>query len=115
MAATKIELGEAGESVKVKVAALRKQRGMSYAELSRRLEAAGRPIPALGLRRIEAGDRRVDVDDLGALAKVLDVDVRQLLGIADSAAIDRERFAVEFLDRQELIRATLVAAKEGRA
>ena len=59
---------------------LRRLRGeMTYAELSRRLEALGRPIPPLGLRRIEAGERRVDVDDLMALALVLRVSPLALL------------------------------------
>lgn len=59
---------------------LKRARGeMTYAELSRRLEAVGRPIPPLGLRRIEAGDRRVDVDDLMALALVLNVSPLALL------------------------------------
>ncbi|WP_202615924.1 helix-turn-helix domain-containing protein [Arthrobacter sp. H-02-3] len=59
---------------------LKRARGeMTYAELSRRLEAIGRPIPPLGLRRIEAGDRRVDVDDLVALAVVLNVSPLALL------------------------------------
>lgn len=59
---------------------LKRARGeMTYAELSRRLEAVGRPIPPLGLRRIEAGDRRVDVDDLMALALVLNMSPLALL------------------------------------
>jgi transcriptional regulator with XRE-family HTH domain len=59
---------------------LKRARGeMTYAELSRRLEAVGRPIPSLGLRRIEAGERRVDVDDLMALAVVLRVSPLALL------------------------------------
>ena len=33
----------------------------------------GRPIATLGINRIEAGDRRIDVDDLVALAVALDV------------------------------------------
>lgn len=52
---------------------------MTYAELSRRLEALGRPIPPLGLRRMEAGERRADVDDLMALALVLGVSPLALL------------------------------------
>jgi len=52
---------------------------MSYAELSRRLTEQGRPIAALGLRRIEAGERRVDADDLVALASVLEVDPGKML------------------------------------
>jgi transcriptional regulator with XRE-family HTH domain len=47
--------------------------------LSRRLDEAGRPIPALGLRRIENGERRVDVDDLAALAFALGVNPNALL------------------------------------
>lgn len=47
--------------------------GWSFARLSRELTKAGRDIPALGLGRIEAGIRRVDVDDLTALAVVFDV------------------------------------------
>lgn len=59
---------------------LKRARGeMTYAELARRLEAVGRPIPPLGLRRIEAGERRVDVDDLMALAVVLGVSPLTLL------------------------------------
>jgi transcriptional regulator with XRE-family HTH domain len=37
------------------------------------------PIPDLGLRRIESGDRRVDADDLMALAVALDVSPVTLL------------------------------------
>jgi transcriptional regulator with XRE-family HTH domain len=46
---------------------------MSYAELGRRLEEIGHPIPTLGLRRMEKGQRRIDVDDLVALAQVFGV------------------------------------------
>ncbi|WP_199286723.1 helix-turn-helix domain-containing protein [Nocardioides houyundeii] len=53
--------------------------GLSYAEVSRELARRGHKIPPLGLRRIEAGERRVDVDDLVALALVLDVNPSALL------------------------------------
>jgi transcriptional regulator with XRE-family HTH domain len=73
-----MELGAVGQRVAHNV---REARGfMPYAELSRRLEVYGRGIPPLGLRRIEAGHRRVDVDDLVALADVLDVTPYTLLG-----------------------------------
>lgn len=73
MAAKKVEsLGPTGEIVRQRIREIREARGYSYAELSRRLSDAGRPIPTLGLSRIEAGQRRVDVDDLLALAAVLD-------------------------------------------
>jgi hypothetical protein len=53
---------------------VRRYRGeTTYAELSRRLTELGRPIAPLGLRHIEADNRRVDVDDLVFLAVALDV------------------------------------------
>jgi transcriptional regulator with XRE-family HTH domain len=58
---------------------LRDDRNLTYAELARRTGDAGRPIPVLGVRRIEAGERRVDVDDLMALAAALDVPPATLL------------------------------------
>lgn len=77
MAAKKIDLGGTGETVKENVKRLRG--GMQYKELSERLAELGRPIPPLGLRRIEAGERRVDVDDLMALAVAFDVSPLALL------------------------------------
>lgn len=67
------QLGTAGEQVARNVRLMRTARHLTYAELSDRLGAAGRPIPVLGLRRLEVGDRRVDVDDLMALASVFGV------------------------------------------
>jgi|SRR4051794_7697641 transcriptional regulator with XRE-family HTH domain len=52
---------------------------MTYKELADRLKAIGRPIPTLGLSRIEAGTRRVDADDLVALAVALGVNPSRLL------------------------------------
>jgi hypothetical protein len=65
--------GKAGKNVRENVQRLRESRRMTYVELSDRLHAAGRPIAVLGLRRIETGTRRVDVDDLAALAEVFGV------------------------------------------
>ena len=73
MTGKEISLGPTGETVRENVARYRKTAGLSFAELSRNLEAVGRPLAPLGLRRIEAGERRVDVDDLMALAVVLGV------------------------------------------
>src|ERR1700683_3024306 len=47
---------------------LRKARRLSYQDLSVRLREVGRPIPALGLSRIEKGTRRVAADDPVGLA-----------------------------------------------
>ncbi|MGO1399578.1 MAG: hypothetical protein ACTHVO_14380 [Brevibacterium yomogidense] len=64
---------------------------LTFAEMSRQLESRGRPIPPLGLRRIEAGERRVDVDDLMAIAVVLDVSpMRLLLPGVQAKTIDAE-------------------------
>jgi transcriptional regulator with XRE-family HTH domain len=73
MAGRKSDLGPIGENVAKAVRRFREARGLSYAELARRLADIGREIPPLGLRRIEGGDRKVDVDDLVALALALDV------------------------------------------
>ena len=51
----------------------RERMGLGFAQLSRELGSAGRDIPPLGLGRIEAGERRVDVDELTALAAAFGV------------------------------------------
>jgi len=58
---------------------LRKVRGLSLRDLSARMADAGRPILPIGLSRMANGRRRVDADDLAALAKVLEVDPAALL------------------------------------
>jgi hypothetical protein len=58
---------------------LRETQNLGYTKLASILEEMGRPIPELGLRRIESGDRRVDVDDLMALAMALGVSPVTLL------------------------------------
>jgi transcriptional regulator with XRE-family HTH domain len=77
MAGKRIELGATGQTVADNVERFR--RGMTYTDLSKRLAAIGRDIPALALRRIEQGDRRVDADDLLALALALGVSPANLL------------------------------------
>src|SRR3954454_23683106 len=53
---------------------------MSLTQLSEAMtDIAGRPILASGLGKIESGERRVDVDDLVALAVALDVSPVRLL------------------------------------
>jgi transcriptional regulator with XRE-family HTH domain len=83
MSEKKNPLGPTGETVRENVIRLRG--GMQYKELAERLVAIGRPIPALGLRRIEAGERRVDADDLVALAVAFGVSPLTLLLPADGA------------------------------
>jgi transcriptional regulator with XRE-family HTH domain len=79
MAGKKSDLGPTGVSVTHNVRRLRAAHGLTYAELSRRLADMGREIPPLGLRRIESGERRVDADDLVALALALSVSPVTLL------------------------------------
>lgn len=72
-------LGEAGDNVRSNVQWLRNERRLTYVEMAQRLAENGRSIPVLGLRRIERGERRVDVDDLVALADLFRVTPAQLL------------------------------------
>lgn len=74
-----VEQGPAGERVAENVVRLRKARGMSLRALSERLAELGRPILSSGLSKIEQGERRVDVDDLVALAAALNVSPGWLL------------------------------------
>ncbi|MGW3663726.1 helix-turn-helix domain-containing protein [Streptomyces sp. NPDC005141] len=76
-AATQIEA--TGENVRANVARLRKARGLTTYQLATALKAAGRAIPQSGISRIESGARRVDVDDLTALAVVFGVSPQALL------------------------------------
>ncbi|WP_222111335.1 helix-turn-helix domain-containing protein [Gordonia sihwensis] len=71
MAGKQSEISPSGETVAQNIQRLREYQRVTFAELSRRLDEIGRAIPPLGLRRIEAGQRRVDVDDLIALAIAL--------------------------------------------
>jgi hypothetical protein len=73
----RIALGPAAQQIAKNLNRIRGK--MTFAELSNRLAEVGRPIPVLGLRRIEQGERRVDVDDLVALAKALRVHPIQLV------------------------------------
>jgi transcriptional regulator with XRE-family HTH domain len=72
-------LGAAGNNVRRNVRRLREERQWSYREVEERLSRAGRAIPVLALSAIDSGERRVDVDDLVALAAVFDLSPQQLL------------------------------------
>jgi transcriptional regulator with XRE-family HTH domain len=67
------EVGPLGQNLIANVEYLRQVRGLSARKLSAELDKAGRPIPPLGLARMARGERRVDVDELVALAEVLEV------------------------------------------
>jgi transcriptional regulator with XRE-family HTH domain len=77
-------LGPTSEQFVENLSRLRKERGWSFKELSEvLLEDAHRAVPPLGLRRMESGERRVDIDDLMALATVFEVSPATLLLPAD--------------------------------
>ncbi len=75
----RVETGPAGHRVAANVRALRTARGLTLAQLSDRMTAAGRSIIPSGLGKIEQGLRSVDVDDLVALAIALQVSPNRLM------------------------------------
>ncbi|MBI2700043.1 MAG: helix-turn-helix transcriptional regulator [Mycobacterium sp.] len=74
------DIGPTARTVANNLNRLRADQKMNYTELSERLEArAGWTINAVGIRRIESGERRVTPDDLVALALALGVSPVTLL------------------------------------
>lgn len=79
MAARTAEIGPAGRHVGQAVATLRETRGWDQGTLLARLATEGLALSQPILSRVEAGTRRVDVDELLALAVALDVAPTALL------------------------------------
>ena len=80
MAGKEPETGSTARAVAANVTRLRKEQGLNYKDLSERLkDVAGWGISAVAVRRIEDGVRRVTVDDLAALARVLRVSPATLM------------------------------------
>jgi transcriptional regulator with XRE-family HTH domain len=80
MAGKEPDIGTTARTVAANVQRLRQARDMNYKALSERLqEVAQWSVNAVGIRRIEAGERRVTPDDLMALAVALDVSPVTLL------------------------------------
>lgn len=71
MGTRRVEQGDVGHIVAGEIKQRREARQLSLRELSDRLAALGRPILPSGLSKIESGARRVDVDDLVAIADAL--------------------------------------------
>lgn len=71
--------GPTGQRVAENVAALREDRGYTKTELGRLLAELGRPMTLDVLTKLEGTQRRVDVDDLIALALALRVTPNRLL------------------------------------
>lgn len=71
--------GPVSRYVAANVLRLRTARGLSTTRLSAALKEIGHSIPPTGITRIEKGERRVDADDLVALAVALRVSPTALL------------------------------------
>ena len=72
-------LGPSGDAVRSNIKRIRENQRIPVTELSARMQGLDRPIPPLGIHRIEDGQRRVDVDDLVAFAVALGVSPASLL------------------------------------
>lgn len=72
-------IGPLGRLVGENLLRLRKLAGLSLRELSEALREAGHPVNVDGLNRAEQGKRRVDVEELVAIAVVLGVNPSALL------------------------------------
>jgi transcriptional regulator with XRE-family HTH domain len=90
MATRRVELGPVGQTVRAKVAAARKRRGLTLRDLAEKVQAAGRPMAHNTISEIERGARRVDVDDLVTLAKALGVSTSHLLGEVEPGLVTVE-------------------------
>lgn len=99
----RITPGPVGTTVAANMERFRKVQGLSYVELSRRMKELGRPIAPLGLTRIRDLQRRVDVDDLVALAHALCLDPGDLLRPAPEGSREQPEWAVPADDVQQTL------------
>ncbi len=79
MAKRKVEIGPTGETVRHNVARIRKRQGLTLQNVSDRLSTTDRPMSPNAISEIERAARRVDVDDLIALAVALNASPLALL------------------------------------
>jgi transcriptional regulator with XRE-family HTH domain len=71
--------GPLNARVSANVALLRRRQRMPMTELEQRTADAGCRIPRMGLDRVEAGQRRITLDEAAALAHALGVSFEQLV------------------------------------
>lgn len=88
MASRPVEIGAIGRHVAEAIARLRRERGLEQRDLAERVSTAGRALTASVLSKIESGARRVDVDDLAAIAAALEVSPALLLLAAPAPESD---------------------------
>lgn len=87
MATRRVELGTTGETVRANISRLRRDRGLTLRDLADRMAETGRPLAHNSISEIERGARRVDVDDLVALALALEVSPLAILLPVEDAAL----------------------------
>lgn len=79
MPAREVKLGPIGETVRAMIRGAREMRGLRLKDVAESLVGTPRPLSVSTLSQIELGTRRVDVDDLVAIARALEVDPGLLL------------------------------------
>lgn len=79
MASESVPLGPTGRRLAANVEPLRRERGLNQPELAKRMNDHGRAVHPTAISKIERLTRRVDVDDLVALALALGVTPNRLL------------------------------------
>lgn len=81
------EVGPVGRRAAQNLERLRDSRRLSQGDLASAVERLGRPMTRQIVSKAEAGERRIDVDDLVAFAVALDTSTNRLLlpGTADAA------------------------------
>lgn len=113
------ELGETTATVAAEVAARRNELGLTRRELANRLTAWGRRFSADAVQKLEASERRIDVDDLYALAAALDVPTGRLLNSGVGTGRLTWSGGVELSERNPLldkaIHTAVVDNRESRA
>lgn len=73
---------KSGEASRIAVGNIRTHRarlGMTVTEMSEAMTEIGHPLPPISIHRLEDGNRRIDVDDLTALARLFKVSRESLL------------------------------------
>lgn len=94
MGTNAVNKGPVAEAVAANVRAVREARGLSQQQLAGGVAELGRPMQATTIAKIEGGDRRVDVDDLVALALALNVSPARLL-VGDQPQDEEVRLAAD--------------------
>lgn len=97
------EAGPVAAAVAESVAERRQELGWTRRELADRMSAAGRRFTPEAIQKLEAGGRRIDVDDAATLATVLDIAVTELLSLGQAQHRSTVRDLIGFERRNPLV------------